>query len=52
MVKVGQRVMYRLRDLEEFLDRRTVTHTGELEDADAAPPAPKRKARSPRRART
>lgn len=29
-VKVGRRVMYRISDLEAFLERRTVSNTGEL----------------------
>ncbi|MBJ7537195.1 helix-turn-helix domain-containing protein [Marinomonas transparens] len=28
--KVGRRVMYRIIDLEEFVERRTVSNTGEL----------------------
>ncbi|WP_111638173.1 helix-turn-helix domain-containing protein [Marinomonas shanghaiensis] len=31
-VKIGRRVMYRISDLESFLDRRTITHTGEKMD--------------------
>jgi len=31
-VKIGRRVMYRISDLEAFLDRRTITHTGEKID--------------------
>jgi excisionase family DNA binding protein len=30
-VKVGQRARYRKADLDEFLERRTVTQTGEVE---------------------
>jgi len=29
-IKIGRRVMYRISDLEEFLERRTVSSTGEL----------------------
>ncbi len=29
-IKVGRRVMYRFSDLEDFLERRTVSNTGEL----------------------
>ncbi|MBJ7557022.1 helix-turn-helix domain-containing protein [Marinomonas spartinae] len=29
-VKVGRRVMYRISDIEEFLDRRTVSNSEEL----------------------
>lgn len=28
-VKIGGRVMYRLEDIEEFINRRTYTHTGQ-----------------------
>ncbi|MCS7487803.1 hypothetical protein UA24_15370 [Marinomonas sp. BSi20414] len=31
-VKIGRRAMYRVSDLEDFLDRRTITHCGELKD--------------------
>ncbi|PYF81554.1 helix-turn-helix protein [Marinomonas alcarazii] len=31
-VKIGRRAMYRVSDLEDFLDRRTITHCGELRD--------------------
>jgi len=34
-VRIGRRAMYRKSDLDAFLERRTITHTGQLAGRDA-----------------